>query len=97
MKTRKFLLEYDTAETILIVLYLALMIAFKKKPQQMPLPWMAVCTVAAIYLVIPMIKEFIACLCQGLSWKLIKIICFVLPTIAFIVVFFIRTFNHFVI
>lgn len=93
MKKCRYLPDYDSAETILIVMCLVLMIVYNKKPEQMPLKWMAICAVSAIYLAIPVMMEFVAVVRRGFSWRMVWLAWLLLAVIVFTTVFCIRTFN----
>lgn len=92
MKKTLFL-DPDAAETILIVMWLVLMIVYKKMPELMPLKWMAICVVSAIYLAIPVMMEFVAVVRRGFSWRMIWLAWLLLAVMAFTTVFCIRTFD----
>ena len=93
MKKCKYLPNHDEAETILLVMWLVLMIVYNKMPEQMPLNWMSICAVSAIYLAIPVMIEFIALVRRGFSWRILWLAWLLLAVIAFFTVFCIRTFN----
>lgn len=93
MKKSRYLPDSDVAETILFVMWLVLMMVYDSKPQEMPLEWMSICAVSAIYFAIPVVMEFITLVRRKFSWQIIWLAMLLLAVIAFFIVFCVRVIN----